>query len=98
MSKLTDRLRGHYRIAITDGLGPAGGEEPNNADEFVRTFTVPPIQKQAADIIDELAVALAKLTDICERQPRFYKLIPDKDSPLGLARTALSKLESLSNE
>ena len=38
IAALVERLLGKYRIPITDGLGPAGGEEPDNADYFVRTF------------------------------------------------------------
>lgn len=51
---IQDRLRGIYRIPITDGLGPAGGEEPNNPNEFVRDFSAftPPIQAEAAAHID----------------------------------------------
>jgi len=55
LKDLVRRLRGEYRIPITDGLGPAGGEEPENHKEFVRTFEVPPIQKEAADIVEGLA-------------------------------------------
>ncbi|MQX28963.1 hypothetical protein [Sinorhizobium meliloti] len=51
---LVERLRGIYRIPITDGLGPAGGEEPDNPNEFVRTFPSPPIQIEAAAEIDRL--------------------------------------------
>jgi len=55
---LVDRLRGIYRIPITDGLGSAGGEEPDNPNEFVRHFDVPPINQQAALRIEELEAAL----------------------------------------
>lgn len=58
---LADRLRGHYRTAITDGLGPAGGEEPDNPLEHVSTFQVPSIQRAAADRIDQLEAELATL-------------------------------------
>lgn len=51
-TNLVQRLKGECRIPITDGLGAAGGEEPDNEDEFVRTFDVPPIQREAANIID----------------------------------------------
>ncbi len=51
---LVQRLLGHYRIQINDGLGPAGGEEPDNPNEFVRTFETPPIQKEAAMAITSL--------------------------------------------
>lgn len=51
---LVDRLRGIYRIPITDGLGPAGGDEPDNPDEHVRRFETPPIHHEAADEIARL--------------------------------------------
>jgi hypothetical protein len=55
MSDLVERLRGIYRTPITDGLGPVGsGDEPDNPDEFVRTFPVPPIHRKAADEIERL--------------------------------------------
>jgi hypothetical protein len=56
---ICNKLRGIYRIPITDGLGPAGGEEPENPNEFVRKFVVPPIQKRAADLIERLQSELA---------------------------------------
>lgn len=46
---LVRRLRGEYRIPITDGLGPAGGDEPDNPHEHVRTYPTPPIQHEAAE-------------------------------------------------
>lgn len=67
MEGLIERLRSKYRIPILDGLGPAGGEEPDNPNEFVRTFDTPPIQKEAADAlaslkaeVDEFRSSLAK--------------------------------------
>jgi len=56
MSDLVNRLRGKYRIPITDGLGAAGGEEPENDNEFVRSFPSTPIQMKAADEIERLRV------------------------------------------
>jgi hypothetical protein len=53
-TSLVQRLNGEYRIPIMDGLGAAGGEEPANPNEFVRTFETPPIQKEAANVIDRL--------------------------------------------
>ncbi len=53
-----ERLRGVYKIPITDGHGPAGGEEPDNAEFHVRRFETPPIQKRAADHIEVLLQAL----------------------------------------
>lgn len=60
---LVDRLRGIYRIPITDGLGPAGGEEPDNPNEFVRRFETLPIHHEAADEIERLRTALRERTD-----------------------------------
>ncbi|WP_419900627.1 hypothetical protein [Roseomonas sp. USHLN139] len=51
---LVDRLRGVYRIPITDGLGPAGGDEPSNPTEFVRRHQASPIQHAAAAEIERL--------------------------------------------
>ena len=61
---LPDRLRGIYRIPITDGLGPAGGEEPYNPDVFVRRFDTPPIQHEAADEIDRLMDEIERLQEV----------------------------------
>ncbi len=56
---ICNRLRGIYRIPITDGLGATGGgEEPENPDEFVRRFPSVPIQERAADLISEMLDAL----------------------------------------
>jgi hypothetical protein len=53
-SDLIDRLRGIYRIPITDGLGAVGsGDEPDNPNEFVRSFPTTPIHKEAAEAIEE---------------------------------------------
>lgn len=54
LKRLVERLNGVYRIPITDGHGPAGGEEPDNPNEFVRTFEAPPIQREAAAAISAL--------------------------------------------
>ena len=57
--KLVDRLRGIYRIPITDGLGAVGaGEEPDNPNEFVRHFETAPIQHEAAAEIERLQAML----------------------------------------
>ena len=56
---LIRRLRGEYRIPITDGLGAAGGDEPDNANEFVRQFPSTPIQREAADALQSLSAHLA---------------------------------------
>lgn len=55
LSDLIRRLRGEYRVPITDGLGATGGgEEPDNPNEFVRKFETPPISKEAAQVIEFL--------------------------------------------
>lgn len=62
---LVDRLRGIYRIPITDGLGAVGGgEEPDNPNEFVRHFETTPICHEAANYIEELETALKQLLRI----------------------------------
>lgn len=67
---LIRRLRGEYRIPITDGLGAAGGEEPDNPNEFVRRFETPPIQREAANRIE----ALARMRGAAA--PEGWKLVP----------------------
>jgi hypothetical protein len=44
-----------------------------------------------ADAAPDLVEALKALVDVCERQPRLHKRLPDAGSPLGLARAALSR-------
>lgn len=61
---LVDRLRGIYRIPITDCLGPVtGSEEPNNPNEFVRTFETSSIDHEAADRIEELEQRIKDLEE-----------------------------------
>lgn len=61
---LLERLRGVYRIPITDGLGAVGsGEEPENENEFVRKFDVPPIQIEAAEAIEYLLSVIQGLME-----------------------------------
>lgn len=60
-SDIVERLRGIYRVRITDGLGPAGGEEPNNPNEYVRTFQTPPIQHEGAAEIERLRAENVRL-------------------------------------
>ena len=63
MTDLVDRLRGIYRIPITDGLGPVEtSEDPNSPSEFVRTFPTPPIQLEAAAEIERLQRAAEETT------------------------------------
>jgi hypothetical protein len=57
---IVERLRGIYRTPITDGLGSAGGDEPVNPHEFVRKFETPPIQHEAANVIERLQAIAVK--------------------------------------
>ncbi len=91
MSELSDRLRGIYRIAITDGLGPAGGEEPANPHEFVRRFEVPPIQIEAADALD---AAKAKIADLESRALDLASIIREQGCDLKDRRDQLAAAEA----
>lgn len=51
--RLVDRLRGIYTVPVNDGAGLLNG-----SDTFTRTFEAPPIQKEAAALIDDLTDAL----------------------------------------
>lgn len=59
---LVDRLRGIYRIPITDGLGPVDGSaEPDNSNEFVAEFETTPICHEAANEIERLNAVVDEL-------------------------------------
>lgn len=76
---LCDRLRGIYRIPIRDGLGPVGGgDEPENPDQFVRSFTTAPIQHEAARRIRALEAENARLRNaLCwYADPEIYRPHP----------------------
>lgn len=51
--RLVDRLRGQYHIPVNDGAGPLNGSMT-----FSREFPTPPIQKEAADLIEAMLAAL----------------------------------------
>lgn len=94
-SDLIRRLRGEYRIPITDGLGPAGGDEPDNPKEHVRHFQTPPIQHEAARALESLSAENARLREALALISRM-KLFPDDkanrttlSAATGLARQAL---------
>ena len=76
MSKIQDRLRGIYRIPITDGLGAVGsGEEPDNPHEFVRHYETAPIQHEAADLLDKYETMLDQVANfIINADPNFIEL------------------------
>jgi hypothetical protein len=48
------RLRGTYSIPVNDGAGPLNG-----STTFVRTFSAPPIQAAAADLIEAHVATIA---------------------------------------
>lgn len=75
MSDLVGRLRGVYRIPITDGLGAVGaGEEPDNPNEFVRRFETSPIQREAADEIERLEALLGNYAEAIKRASSIEEL------------------------
>ena len=82
--ELIKRLRGEYRIKITDGLGPAGGDEPNNPNEHVRHFPTVPIQLAAADAIARLTFDNTILGEIVrERDVTIANLVHERDAALA---------------
>lgn len=82
MSDIVERLNGIYRIPITDGLGVAGGEEPDNPNEFVRTFEATPIQKEAAAEITALRAALASKDEEVKRLREAVLAFQDYGCPI----------------
>jgi hypothetical protein len=95
MSDLIDRLRGIYRIPITDGLGPAGGDEPDNPTEFVRHFEVPPIHQEAAAALELLGAAVQDNAALVRQQAsRIRKLqaeVARLRDELAAAHTIISR-------
>lgn len=82
---LVERLRGIYRIAITDSLGAVGsGEEPDNPNEFVRKFDTPPIQHEAATALE------AKEAELAAKDAEIAQLTAEKDAELAEVRAALT--------
>ncbi|PWJ81532.1 hypothetical protein C7441_11064 [Pseudaminobacter salicylatoxidans] len=102
---LVDRLRGIYRIPITDGLGAVGsGEEPDNPNEFVRRFETSPIQHEAATTLLALSARAeaaeervkkleAALANIAEGRPENPAGDPWSfyDDLVSVARSTLAK-------
>lgn len=61
LADLIRRLGGEVRIPITDGLGPAGGDEPDNAQEHVKRWDgAPAIQQDAAAVLSALSAPSTK--------------------------------------
>lgn len=89
MTDIVDRLRGIYRIPITDGLGAVGvGKEPDNPNEFVRQFETPPIQKEAAAEIERLRAALERISKTYPADA--HRLILSQREIINIARAALT--------
>lgn len=60
VDRLTDRLRGNYAC---------GPHLPNGRPEFgFRQFQAPPIQHEAAVVLDLLVAALRKITDLVDSE------------------------------
>ena len=95
MSDLVERLRGIYRMPITDGLGSVGsGNEPDNPYEFVRTFPVPPIHREAAAEIERLtesnnALMVEREMLIKTKRDQIERLTAERDA----ARAKVAKYE-----
>lgn len=87
---LVARLRGQYRIPINDGLGPVeGSEEPDNAQEYVRSYATPPIQRVAAAEIERLRAALdAAEKDNTNLSQQALALLSERDAALARADAA----------
>jgi hypothetical protein len=92
---LVDRLRGIYRLPITDGLGAVGGsEEPDNTHEYVRRFQTTPIQHAAADEIERLrAERDALAAEVGERSKANAALIAAAPDLLAALRRVLPLLD-----
>jgi hypothetical protein len=58
VQELIDRLRGIYRIPITDGCGPIEGSMT-----FERRFATSPIQHEAADALTALRLDVQRITE-----------------------------------
>lgn len=59
LSSLPERLRGIYRLGVNDGAGPLNG-----STEFTRQFETPPVQHEAAALIERLAAHILKLVEV----------------------------------
>lgn len=64
LSTLPERLRGIYRLGVNDGA-----DLLNGSDTFTRQFETPPIQKAAADRIEELEAALKPFAEAAKHIP-----------------------------
>jgi hypothetical protein len=85
--KLTDRLRGKYVMPISDGCGPLDGK-----DTFTRHFYTPPIQNEAADVIDALREALFRIST--EARIAGFDCAPGWDAWLSMSDEAIAKADA----
>ncbi len=79
--RLVDRLRGIYTIPVNDGAGPFNG-----SDTFTCEFETPPIQKEAAAVIDAMKEALLEVHSCGNAGARLSRTASDK------VRAVLSRL------
>ena len=85
---IVERLRGIYRIPITDGLGAVGsGEEPNNPTEYVSKFETSPIQHEAAKEIERLRETIQRMSNF--RYDNYENPIENFNNLQAIARQAL---------
>jgi len=89
-AELVERLRGIYRIPITDGLGAVGsGDEPDNPNEFVRSFETSPIMREAASAIEALEAENARLREDYEGQKEQVAIFATK---LASAKATIKRM------
>lgn len=66
ISDLVNRLNGIYNIPITDGLGAV--EEGGDENVFTRTFPSPPINKEAATVIEQFSDMFGLIFDAMQER------------------------------
>lgn len=67
---LIDRLRGIYKIPITDNLGPVGDDD--DPKFFIRKFESTPICLEAAEAIENLQIEIIRLRSKLYPEPSDY--------------------------
>lgn len=75
---IVDRLRGIYTVPVNDGAGLLDGKDTFTAAE---PFYTPPIQREAADLIEEMLAALQGVVRVADR----------KTTEFDAARVAIAK-------
>jgi hypothetical protein len=82
--RLVDRLRGQYHLPVNDGAGPLNGSMT-----FSREFPTPPIQKEAADIIEQMLAVLK----LCEPFCKGHQETPQRAARYQQVVAAIAKAE-----